>query len=199
MMHMSIRPYYLALLVWVSLFVPLAAQAAAPSATLSLARTEGQGSIPVGQDFTVAVTVNSPTQALSIVQAGIKLPANVGYVSDTASGSVFNTVVKAPAVKDGVLQLTRARFDTGYIGTGGLVDTLTLKAEAPGSGSIQLVDGQSQTLAYADSTNVLQSTSGSVGVNATGITANQQREWLGLALAVIVLLVGGFFVLRRRR
>jgi len=130
--------------------------------TVALRIDPASGSVFTGNNLDVDILVDSPSQAVSAVQAELDYSSNLQYVSSSTTGTVFNTQVASTGdangvtATNGVLTFSRLRTDTGYTGTGGEVIHLTFKTVAAGSYTMQINKANSEVDAYSNAANLLQ-------------------------------------------
>lgn len=117
--------------------------------------------VAVGQNFTVAVEVSSPDQAMNAASGDISFPSNklrVLSVSNTASA--MNLWVQNPSfsnsVSGGDINFAGVALNPGFIGTGGNVITIRLQAVAVGSAQLSFSTG-SVLANDGNGTNILDS------------------------------------------
>lgn len=139
---------------------PKVTLAASKTATLNL--SPASGSYIIGSQVAVNVKLTSTTEAISGVEVTINYPAGLlRFDSADGSGSIFTTeLTPASVIGTNTIFLSRARLDTGYLGTAGQVVRLNFSSLAAGSPAVSIDMNTSQAGAYSDGGNALQSVSG---------------------------------------
>jgi len=138
------------------LFSTLAVQAAV------LYLSPASGSFEIEQDFTLAVSVSSPDQAMNVVKGTINFPADkLEIISLSKSGSLPNLWVKEPSFSNiaGTVQFGKVYLNPGFIGSNGKILLITFRGKQTGSALIEITDA----LVLANNglgTNILIKTSG---------------------------------------
>ncbi len=173
---MQLRRQHVVSLVFIGFFYFLILPFSAQAATLFFSPSTAIKQ--VGDNFTVAVKVNTEGQAINAVQGSIIFdPAKLSVAGISKTGSIFNLWTSDPTFSnsDGTIDFEGGLPSPGYNGSGGLILTVTFKAKAPttestdteavlSSGSILANDGQG--------TNVLSSLGKiSVVINASQISS----------------------------
>lgn len=158
-MFRSVFLSLVALMLAVTVILPIGTQAASPTATLRISPTSG--TVSVGGTLAVDVLLDTGGQGVSYVVGDISFSDNLEFVSANTANSVMPTPVNAPAANGQTVrfELTRTH-DEGYKGSGGLVVKLTFKPKSEGQASLTINQGNSQVLAFEDSSNILKSVGG---------------------------------------
>ena len=123
----------------VSVFIhPLSAHAA------SLFLPPSSGTYKVGQTFSVGVYVGSADQAMNAVEGVISFPKDILEVTGVSkSGSILNLWVQEPAFSNagGTANFEGIVYNPGFNGKSGKIVTVTFKAKAQGSASVNFNSG----------------------------------------------------------
>lgn len=117
---------------------------AAPSvfaATLYL--SPSSGNITVGDEITVGVYVTSNDQALNAYSGSLSYSADVIEVTGVSGSGLTDFWVVEPSYSNasGSASFEGVIFNPGFIGAGGQILTLTLKAKSAGAAAITFADG----------------------------------------------------------
>jgi len=173
------------------------AYAATSSAILHI--TPGNGSYAAGTTLKVAITLDSPISAASVVKVVLNT-TNLTYVSSDFTSSIFGQTVTAPSQNGSTITFALARFDTGYTGTGGLVGNLVFTVQS-GTPTITIDQTNSQVVAYADSSQILASvTNGSYTVSTSKQSSLAQTGTdVLLYVAIAAALTAALFALSKLR
>ncbi|MBI5467095.1 MAG: hypothetical protein HY975_02670 [Candidatus Kerfeldbacteria bacterium] len=111
----------------------------------SLNLTPGSGSHPVGQSWTVTVTVNAAGQAINASEGTIVWTTpTLSLKSISTSGSIFQFWAIQPSGSDatGRVIFSGGLPSPGYNGSGGTILRLTFQAKAVGTATVQLSGGK---------------------------------------------------------
>ncbi len=148
--------FFILLSTFYFLFSVLAVQAA----TLYL--SPASGDFTVGGNFTVAVYVSSPDQAMNAVQGTVTFPLDkLEVVSLPKSASIVNLWVQNPRFsnKTGAVQFEGLALNPGFTGSAGKLLSITFRAKQTGRALLEIAN--SSVLANDGlGTNILTSVSG---------------------------------------
>jgi len=117
---------------------------AQPVAAATLYPAPASGSYNVGDTFTVGVYVSSPDQAMNAVSGALSVSRErLEIVSVAPGSSIVNLWVRDPAYSAtaGTADFEGIVLNPGFKGSGGQIMVMTLKAIAPGVGSVNLNSG----------------------------------------------------------
>lgn len=97
------------------------------------------GSYQVGKQFSVSIYVNSADQAMNAAEGTISfLKDNLSVVSISKSGSIMTLWAQEPSFSNsaGTIAFSGVDFNPGYTGAAGKIMTVTFKAKAEGTASL---------------------------------------------------------------
>jgi len=141
------------------------AKALTANATMAISPTSGTYNL--NDAVSVNVNLTSPTNAAAGVDVRITHSGNLTFVSADSTGTVFATEVTPATDVANVITFSSVRTDTGFIGNTGQLMRLNFTASAAGTATISIDKTNSSVIAYADSTDILQTvTNGSYTIQA---------------------------------
>src|SRR3989344_3088073 len=132
---------------------------AAGSASLSL--SPGQGTFVVGNTFDVSIFVNTNGNDINTVEANLKFSADTLQIVSPSAGQSFISVwVTQPTFsnEEGMIHFAGGLPSPGINTTAGLVSTITFRAKAPGTATIEILPDSKVLLNDGKGTNILTST-----------------------------------------
>ncbi len=136
--------------------VPMSVGRAAP-VTATISAVASDTAILVGETVYVDLFVNTGGQAVGGVTIVADFSSNLAFSSLNVVDSIFDTEVFGASVTNNRLQFERVRNQLGYTGTSGFIARATFTATSAGLASVSLVVPGSVVVAFADSTNILNS------------------------------------------
>lgn len=128
-----VRNFYKYALILPAFLLPVWAEAA----TLSVVPASAQ--ISVGSTIVVSVQVDSEGVAINNAEGTLTFPSDIfEAVSVSQSPSIFTLWIQSPANTGGSIAFNGGLPAPGYIGSGGRLFTVVLRAKAPGSAVLSL-------------------------------------------------------------
>ena len=138
------------------------------AATGSLTFSPSSASYNVGDTFTVAVQENSGTDPANTVDAVVKFPSSLQFVSDTTVAPFNFNPASTDTASGGSVTITRAQLGTSSTGAQ-TVTTITFKVLSAGSAAVSFNAG-SDILSANDGSNLLVNSPGATYTLNTPVT-----------------------------
>ena len=123
--------FYFLLSAWITL-----------AATLYLSPVSGN--YPIGQNFTIAINVSTPDQAMNAAQGTVTFPSDrLEVVSLSKSGSILNLWVQEPSFSNeaGTVQFEGVVLNPGFTGSAGKLISISFKGKETGEVSLGVTNG----------------------------------------------------------
>src|SRR3989338_2532916 len=128
--------------------------------TASLSLSPSQGAFIVGNSFDVSIFVNTNGNDINTIEVNVKFsPDTLQIVSPSAGQSFISVWITQPTFSNeqGTIHFAGGLPSPGINTTAGLVYTITFRAKAPGTGTIEILPNSKVLLNDGKGTNILTS------------------------------------------